>query len=285
MSDDPEVQYLTLAGKRYAYRRAGQGPPIILLHGLGETSRVFWRGLFSRLQSHYTLLALDIPGFGESEKPPGGYTPAAGAEVVAGLLEHLNLEKPVLLGHSLGGIIATRFAIRYPADLSHLIIYSTPIPGDLIQNLEISFGMPSSGLLLMSLLTLPGIGWLLHQNRNAPLVRMLVDNMRVTHNTADYTDEMVEEGLRNTHAAVTQWIQQGFLFENQRKDLHHIRVPTLLIRGEHDLMPHRWMENVKARIADAQLVTIAGAAHTALVEQPDRFIEVVTRFLDEHTEK
>jgi pimeloyl-ACP methyl ester carboxylesterase len=280
---DPAIQYLLLGQQRYAYRIAGtgNGPAIVLLHGMGESSRVFWRTLFDHFSDRYTLIAPDISGFGNSDDPPNGYTPAAEAGNIAALLDHLNITETIILGHSLGGIIATKFALLYPNTVSRLIIYSTPIPGALHDNLAIALEMPWEGVALMGLLAMPGVGWLLHQQRSQPLVRLLATSMHVTRNPADYTDEMVQEGLYNSYDAVTKWVQQGFLFENLMQDLPHIATPTLLLRGQYDAVSSRCMERAAAALPHAQTVTIAGAAHTALAEQPTRFLAAIEHFLVE----
>lgn len=275
---DPDVAYMTIEGIRYAYRRAGQGPALILLHGLGETSRVFWRELFANLSDQMTLIALDLLGFGDTDAPTQGYQPAAAAHALHAFVSQLGLDKPMMLGHSLGGIIATRYALLFPDKIAGLILYSTPIPGDIAQNLTIASSMPFAGVALMGLVSVPLVGWLLHQNRTPAMIRMLVDSMRVTVDPADYTDEMVAEGMRASYEAVTQWVQHGFLLENQFKDIHRIQAPTLLIQGEHDVMPAEWMDKAARTIPNAQRVTIHGAAHTALAERPAQFIDAVRHF-------
>lgn len=276
---DPDVEYRTIDGIRYAYRRAGQGPALILLHGLGETSRVFWRELFASLSDNMTLIALDLLGFGDTDKPTHGYQPAAAAHALHSFVNQLGLDTPIVLGHSLGGIIATRYALLFPDTINGLILYSTPIPGDIAQNLTIAASMPFAGVALMGFVSVPLAGWLVHQNRTPAMIRLLVDAMRVTVAPADYTDEMVAEGMRASYEAVTQWVQHGFLLENQFKDIHRIQVPTLLIQGEHDLMPAGWMDKAARTLPNAQLVTIRGAAHTALAEQPDQFINALRDFV------
>jgi pimeloyl-ACP methyl ester carboxylesterase len=278
---DADVAYVMVDGVRYAYRRAGQGPALLLLHGVGETSKVFWRDMFVRLSNRYTLVAVDLLGFGDTDKPARGYEPATEARAMLGILEQLGLEKPVLLGHSLGGIIAARYATLFPDRLAGLIIYSTPIPGSIIQNLALASKMPAGGVALMSLVSVPIAGWLLHQNRSPDMIRLLVDAMRVTIKPSDYTDEMIAEGMRNSYDAVTQWVRRGFLLEDIVHDLHRICVPTLLVQGEYDLMPADWTNHVAHAFSNARLVTIKGAAHTALAEQPDHFILAVSHFLEE----
>jgi pimeloyl-ACP methyl ester carboxylesterase len=86
--------------------------------------------------------------------------------------------------------------------------------------------------------------------------------------------------MKISYEASTQWVWNTIVTDNLLKDLGQIRVPTLIIRGEHDaLVPQSWMERIKTEIPNLQLVVIKEAGHDALVEQPDQFVKIVYRFL------
>jgi pyruvate dehydrogenase E2 component (dihydrolipoamide acetyltransferase) len=99
---------------RLRYVRAGAGTPVVLLHGYGE-SILSWQGVFDRLARDADVIALDLPGFGLSSKPPSGYTADSMATVVAAFLSRLDVRRVVLVGHSLGGVVATAMALRDPS--------------------------------------------------------------------------------------------------------------------------------------------------------------------------
>jgi pimeloyl-ACP methyl ester carboxylesterase len=108
--------------------RAGSGQTVVLLHGYGE-SLLAWRALFDELTPHADVLALDLRGFGLSDKPPTGYATDTLAADVIGVLESLGIERAVLVGHSLGGAIAAAAAARSPERVSGLILIAPAVVG------------------------------------------------------------------------------------------------------------------------------------------------------------
>jgi pimeloyl-ACP methyl ester carboxylesterase len=277
---DPVCRYITIDECQYCYRQSGQGPGIVLLHGMAETSKIFWRGFIPYFENQYTVVAMDLRGFGDSDKPKRGYEPEAQAQVVACLVEELGLDKPVLLGHSLGGIIATKFAILFPDKLHRLIIYDSPVGGGFLQNLGLVAKMPAKGVILMGILLIPLVGRLFFKLRTIETTRYLLESLRLFCDRSSYTDEIVRESMRNSYEAITQNAWHAVVLENLFKDLSRIRVPTLILRGEHDaLVSQSWMERVNARIPNSQLVVIKGACHMSLNEQPDQFNQAVFQFL------
>jgi 2-hydroxy-6-oxonona-2,4-dienedioate hydrolase len=101
--------------------RAGSGPTVVLIHGYGE-SLISWRPVFDQLSRDADVIAFDLPGFGVSSKPVGGYTADSLASVVLGLLDELRVRRAVLVGHSLGGAVATAVAIHDPDRVAGLVL-------------------------------------------------------------------------------------------------------------------------------------------------------------------
>lgn len=99
---------------RLRFVRAGAGTPVVLLHGYGE-SLLAWAGVFDRLARNADVIAVDLPGFGLSGKPASGYTADSMATVIASFLDGLELRRIVLVGHSLGGVVAMAMAVRDPS--------------------------------------------------------------------------------------------------------------------------------------------------------------------------
>ncbi|MCB2185749.1 MAG: alpha/beta fold hydrolase [Deltaproteobacteria bacterium] len=111
--------YLEVAGLRLALAHGGQGPPLVLVHGLGGSLEDFFP-LLPWLAPHRTCLALDLPGFGRSAKPDTPYTMAWFAEVLADLARELGLGPTAWLGHSMGGQVLLTLATRRPARVAGL---------------------------------------------------------------------------------------------------------------------------------------------------------------------
>lgn len=107
-----------------AYSRTGSGPAIVLIHGLGSSRRT-WLRLSESLARLHTVIAVDLPGHGESDAPAAGYSPAAHATAIRDLLAELSIEQATLVGHSLGGGVAMQFAYQYP-DLADRLVLISP---------------------------------------------------------------------------------------------------------------------------------------------------------------
>jgi pimeloyl-ACP methyl ester carboxylesterase len=121
----PTGKFIDVDGNRIHYVEAGQGPPILFIHGLGAQLHQFRHTLFDRLKGDYHLVALDRPGSGYSVRARGS---SAGiseqARVIVGFMEKLGLERPLVVGHSFGGIVALALAIEHPDRLSGLALLS-----------------------------------------------------------------------------------------------------------------------------------------------------------------
>ncbi|MGE7417677.1 alpha/beta fold hydrolase [Methylobacterium tarhaniae] len=108
-------------GIRQHYLEAGSGPPVVLLHGFPETSYA-WRYQIPPLSRHYRVIAPDLRGYGETDKPASGYDKRTMAQDLVALLDALGIERIVLVGHDRGARVATRFAKDHPGRLDRLVV-------------------------------------------------------------------------------------------------------------------------------------------------------------------
>jgi pimeloyl-ACP methyl ester carboxylesterase len=113
MLAQPTAAHLTLHGHRIAYRTAGRGPVVVLVHGMAG-SALTWRHAMPALAEHYTVVAPDLLGHGESAKPRGDYSLGAHASLLRDLLNALGHERATFVGQSLGGGIVLQFAYQFP---------------------------------------------------------------------------------------------------------------------------------------------------------------------------
>src|SRR5262245_56771661 len=118
---------LDLPGGDVQVREDGQreGTPLVLLHGFASSMHWF-TPLAERLRSDYRLIRIDLLGHGGSEKPGGGYSMEHQAEQVARVLDLLRVKRAIVIGHSMGGIVATALAERYPARVKGLVLIDSP---------------------------------------------------------------------------------------------------------------------------------------------------------------
>ena len=111
--DELELRYRVVHGYRRAFRMAGEGPALVLIHGIGDSSAT-WAELIPDLARNHTVIAPDLLGHGASDKPRADYSVAAYANGVRDLLTTLGIESATLVGHSLGGGVAMQFAYQFP---------------------------------------------------------------------------------------------------------------------------------------------------------------------------
>src|SRR5918998_6937464 len=115
---------LELHGHRVIYRVAGTGPPVVLIHGMVNSSR-HWKGVAEVLAEDYTVIAPDLLGHGDSAKPDGDYSLGAHAAGIRDLLAALGVDRASVVGHSLGGGVAMQFFYQFPERCERLILVSS----------------------------------------------------------------------------------------------------------------------------------------------------------------
>src|SRR4051794_41205324 len=115
-------------GHRRAFVLAGDGPPLLLLHGIGNSAQT-WAGVIEKLAAQHTVLAPDLLGHGSSDKPRGDYSIAGYANGMRDLLSVLDIEQATVVGHSLGGGIALQFAYQFPERCQRLGLVGSGGPG------------------------------------------------------------------------------------------------------------------------------------------------------------
>jgi pimeloyl-ACP methyl ester carboxylesterase len=251
-------------GLDVAYERAGSGPPLVLLHGIGSNKRS-WRYQLAQLSDEFTVVAWDAPGFGGSSDPPAGTTMDDQAAYLDGLLDNLGFDQAHICGLSWGGLLAQVYYRHYPQRVQSLVLADTFSGGRSRseearqQNLQMRLRMAEEDPIEMSRKRAPAL-----LSPNAPA--QLVDEV------ASIAAERHAEGYRIAAIASS---------EADTRDVHPtIRVPTLVIWGEFDGVTSREeAELMRDHIPDAQLVVIQGAGHVSNQEQPAQFNDAVRTFL------
>ncbi len=117
----PTLKYCTIHGYRRAFRVAGSGPAILLIHGIGDNSTT-WATVQTQLAQRFTVIAPDLLGHGKSDKPRADYSVAAYANGMRDLLSVLGIDSVTVIGHSLGGGVAMQFAYQFPQLVDRLIL-------------------------------------------------------------------------------------------------------------------------------------------------------------------
>ncbi len=263
-------QKVHVDGVRLHYVEAGEGPPLLLLHGLNGSTFSF-RLLMPYLAPHFRTIALDLKGFGYSDRPSGGdYSLGEQARLVAGFLDALGIEKAFVLGHSLGGAVAMRLALAFPERIERLILVSAA------DDSELRRGLRSARLIRPFL---PVVAAFTLQNQR--FRRMSLRS--ACYDPAFVTTEIMEGYLAPTHIR-GHLHALGSLMVDRRLDapldVASITQPTLIIWGTAD----RWMpfvhgERLRELIPGAGFVLVEKAGHLVLEEQPQECSRAIIDFL------
>src|SRR3712207_567959 len=138
---------LDLHGHRAIYRMAGSGPPVVLIHGMLNSSR-HWEGVAERLAERYTVIAPDLIGHGDSATPRGDYSLGAHAATIRDLLAAIGVERASIVGHSLGGGVAMVYFWLFPQRTERLILVSSGGLGDEVSPMLRGAALPGASALL-----------------------------------------------------------------------------------------------------------------------------------------
>src|SRR5439155_66890 len=145
-----EAWEMDLHGHRVMYRIAGSGPPVVLIHGMVNSSR-HWEEVAQRLASDYTVIAPDLIGHGDSATPRGDYSLGAHAASIRDLLTVIGVESATIVGHSLGGGVAMQFFYQFPQRTQRLVLISSGGLGHEVSPLLRSAALPGTSALLSTI--------------------------------------------------------------------------------------------------------------------------------------
>lgn len=257
----PELRSTKIFGQTVKYHDVGSGPPLLLIHGIGGDADE-WAFCFQPLSQAHRVIALDLLGFGRSDKPLIDYTIAGFVEVVEQFLRSLKIERAAVLGESLGGWIASALALKSPERVDKLILVDAAgVWGD-IAGLPIDVRV-STRAHLRDVFRL-----LFYDKRLA--TDLLIDVAYELH---------LERGDGYTIDSVLRTQQDG----RERLDnvIGQLRVPTLIVWGEQDeMIPLSVGRNLHRLIAGSKLEVIPQCGHLPALERPAEFVRCVLNFLD-----
>jgi pimeloyl-ACP methyl ester carboxylesterase len=276
------LQYQTIHGYRRAFRIAGSGPAILLIHGIGDNSTT-WETVQSKLAQRFTVIAPDLLGHGKSDKPRADYSVPAYANGMRDLLSVLDIDSVTLVGHSLGGGVAMQFAYQFPQLVNRLILVGA---GGVTKDVNIALRIASlpMGSEALSVLRLPmvlpalavvgRIGGALFGSTG--LGRDLPDVVRILQ---DLPEPTASSAFARTLRAVVDWrgqvvtmLDRCYLTES---------VPVQLIWGSKDsVIPVSHARMAHAAMPGAQLEIFEGSGHFPFHDDPDRFVEIVEKFIE-----
>lgn len=239
-----EERSVEVAGHDVRYRVAGEGPPLVLVHGLSGSSR-WWTPVLPELAKRRTVLLVDLPGFGSL----GRRSRFVFSEASGWLLDWITaaeVGRPSLVGHSMGAAIAVRAAAARPDAFERLVLAA---PAGLVARPLLAHGVPFA--------------------------------LALRHVRPRFGSVLVRDALV---AGPRTLLRASFEVANAdvRPDLRRVTAPTLVVVGGRDpLVPPAVAEVVRSELAGTQVVVLEEAAHVPMFDRPHEFAEAVLEFLDQ----
>ena len=280
---EPRVATAVLHGHRVSYRTAGEGPLILLIHGITGDSRQ-WNEIIPQLAEHYTVLAPDLLGHGESAKPRGDYSLGAYAVSLRDLLIVLGHRRATVVGHSLGGGIAMQFSYEYPVFCERLALVDSGGLGKEVHPLLRAAALPGAELALPLLAhrRVHHVGEAIGQALGRLGLELGHDMAEMTRGYASLSDAEARRAFLHTVRAVIDLGGQRVAATN-RLYLAQM-IPTLILWGRRDpLIPVEHAATAHQHIAGSRLEIFDNAGHFPHLEEPVRFARLLMDFV-KHTD-
>jgi pimeloyl-ACP methyl ester carboxylesterase len=260
-----------ILGRRLRYVDYGEGPAVVLVHGLGGCWQ-WWLETIPSLGRAHRVVAVDLPGFGASEPLPAPGEMSVHVQTLVALLDHLGLERVVLAGHSLGGLIALLFASRHERRLHG--VASVCGGGIALGRLRLA-AIADAFLIFNQVVRLPGVtrALALRPRLRRALFAPATGDARSLSPAlaAEIVPRLSSPGFAD---AVVSGAQIANLI-----DAREIGSPALLIWGALDpILPVAGARELARRLPDGRLVVLDGVGHCPMFECPDRFVAALTGF-------
>lgn len=258
------------------YERHGEGRPLVCIHAAWTDHRL-WRPQLDALSAEYELIVYDVRGHGQTgPSAERRYTVDLFAADLKALVENLGLDQPIICGLSLGGMIAQTYAVRYADDLRALILADTAVSTTLTLRDKLT-------RVLFPGWAMRGTVRLLGPPRYVNVAYWLADVTRGTDwfGRNETVRSYVQETMSAFEATEFNKIFRA-IYDFRRVDLASIRVPTLVLNGEHESRSvFRHAEHMEYVIPDVRSAMIPDAGHTSNMENPDTFNREVSEFLSQ----
>lgn len=264
----PAGSFVEVDGMRLHYVERGDGKPIVMLHGMAALVQdLIGSGLVDRAAERYRVIAFDRPGYGYSERPRGRlWTPEAQAELIRAALNKLGIERPLVLGHSWGTLVALALALDHPDEVAGLILLAGPY-----------FPVRRAEPVLLALPSVPVIGTTL-ANTAMPLLARAIRPRIVRQIFAPdpvppaFAAFPAKLALRPSHIQATAGdaglLQlAGFRLAKRYAEL---RLPVAIVAGDEDrLVPYAQAERLHALLPQSSLMRLRGHGHMVHWIAPD----------------
>ena len=277
-SEEFPVERVSVHGYDVAFRRGGDGPVLLLLHGIAGSSGT-WIPAMERLRGRYTVIAPDFLGHGRSAKPLGDYSLGNHASGMRDFLQLLGIERVTVVGQSFGGGVAMQFAYQFPELCERLVLVDAGGLGR-----EVSW--------ILRMITLPAAEYVMPvlfpsfvRNWGDAVSGFLRDrgirHARAAEMWRSYRSLTEAENRRAFVRTMRAVIDPGGQSVSARDRLYlAAHMPTLVVWGARDkIIPVTHAFDAHAIIPNSRLEVLEGVGHFPHVEDPDRFVAILTDFM------
>ncbi len=235
---------VTVSGHPVRYEVAGEGDPVVLVHGLSGSTR-WWNRNVPGLAEHYRIYLVNLPGFGALRRSGPRFVLAEATSWLLAWMEAVGMKSANLVGHSMGGYLSLRLAARRPEAVRRLVLVDPA-------------GVPSRRTMLGHL---------------GPLL------LSARHARPTFLPVLVRDALYAGPFTLLR-TARDLLAEDVRDDLRRVEAPTLLVWGERDpLIPPSIGDLMRAEIPDSRLLAIERAGHNPMFDRPEDFNDALLAFL------
>ena len=273
------LEEIELHGHRLSYRAGGSGPLLVLVHGITNSS-ASWEPVLGPLHEHFTIIAPDLLGHGDSAKPRGDYSLGANASLLRDLVLALGHDRATVAGHSLGGGIAMQFAYQFPERVERLVLVASGGLGRQVTPLLRAVALPGAELVLPLLASARLV------NAGAR-VRSWIERIGLSAGSdvgaiatgfASLQDIEARRAFVHTARSV---IDAGGQRVNAIDKLYLAEaVPTLIVWGDRDpIIPVRHGRRAHELMPGSHLEVFAGAGHFPHHDDPARFAAAIADFV------
>ena len=275
-----DLREISIHDLRITYRTAGSGSVLLLIHGMAGSATT-WRQVMPGLAQRFTVVAPDLLGHGRSEKPQGDYSLGAFACTLRDLLVALGHERATLVGQSLGGGVAMQFSYQYPERTERLVLVGSGGLGREVNRLLPLLSLPGSEAVLRLACAAPVRGAIESVGSAAARVGLRPAPVlaELWRSYASLANDDARRAFLRTLRAVVDPRGQAVSASNR---LHlAAEVPTLIVWGDADpIIPVDHAYAAHDSIPGSRLEIFEGVGHYPHCEAPERFVEVLSEFIE-----
>ncbi len=250
-----DATYLQVEGTRVRYVDVGEGPAVVLLHGFASSIEN-WVTVMPQLVKDHRIIAIDMRGFGWTDRPVADYSPAAQAKLLKAVLDERKVGKISLVAHSYGSSVALAFALDYPDQVERIALYDAWVYDEQLPSMFHMARAKGVGEVLF--------GLFYSERADERLSLGFYDPDMVTQHLADEVEKAMERP--GTRAGALEAVR-GMRFEELEPRYRTITAPTLLLWGREDLItPVSVGEKLVRQLPNAKLKVYARCGHFPMIE-------------------